>query len=127
MALAVTELPVEVIAVGPIWVDSRQCPVVAEAVREALTNVVKYSNASRAFVFAGEDDGWLSVSTRDNGRGFVYNEAELRTSGASGIFESIKRPVEALGGRVRIIAAPDLGTEVEIRLPQPQGRLQHDG
>lgn len=109
--------------VGTIWLARRQADELAAAVKEALANVVEHAQASRAAVFAEQEDGVLTVSVRDDGRGFVLDEPALRAANKAGILRSMKGRVEDLGGTIRITSAPGRGTEVEFRIPctTPQG------
>jgi signal transduction histidine kinase len=114
-ARAVDGVPITVSAVGPIWVARSQADEIAAAVREALANVAEHARATRAVVFADEEDGRLVVSVRDDGVGFSYDEARLRAEGKAGVLKSMKGRIEEMGGSVAIRAAQGGGTEVEFR------------
>jgi signal transduction histidine kinase len=77
-------------------------------VAEALTNVVKHAQASRASVTAAVEDGGLSLEVRDDGVG----EADPSGHGLVGIADR----VDALGGRLRIESKRG-GTVLAARLP----------
>ena len=79
-------------------------------VSEALANVAKYAQASRAQVTATEHDGWLEVTVVDDGVGGADPE---RGSGLQGLLDR----VGALGGTLTITSPPGAGTRVEMRLP----------
>jgi signal transduction histidine kinase len=111
-------VPVSVSAVGPIWVARRQADEIAAAVREALANVAEHARASRAVVFADEEDGQVIVSVRDDGIGFSYDEARLRAEGKAGVLKSMKGRLEDMGGRMDVRAAPGGGTEISFRAPK---------
>jgi signal transduction histidine kinase len=117
-AVGVDGVPVSVSSVGPIWLARRQADELAAAVREALANVAEHAQASRAVVFADEEDGTIVVSVRDDGVGFSYDEARLRAEGKAGVLKSMKGRVEEMGGRMLIRAAPGGGTEIELRAPK---------
>jgi signal transduction histidine kinase len=117
-ALAVAESPVTVSAVGPVWLPARDVSELAAAVRQALENVVEHARASRVGIFAEAEGGWVTVSVRDDGAGFDYDEQRLESEGKAGLLKSVKGRVEGLGGRMRVMAAPGLGTEIELRVPQ---------
>ena len=68
-------------------------------------------------MFAEAEDGWVTVSVRDDGRGFDYDEDRLRADGKVGMLKSMKGRVEDLGGRMRVTTAPGRGTEIEFRVP----------
>ena len=111
-------VPVTVSAVGPIWLAGRQADEIAAAVREALANVAEHARATRAVVFADEEDGGVIVSVRDDGVGFSYDEARLRAGDKAGVLKSMKGRIEDMGGRMVIRGAPGGGTEVEFRAPR---------
>jgi signal transduction histidine kinase len=87
------------------------------AVRQALANVVEHAQATRVAVFADSEEGWVHVSVRDDGRGFVYDEKQLQAAGKAGMLRSMKGRVEDLGGKMRVETAPGAGTEVQFRIP----------
>jgi signal transduction histidine kinase len=111
--------PLTVGAVGPLWLPAAVVGELRDAVRQALENAVAHAGASRVSVFAEEDGGELVVTVRDDGAGFVYDEAALRAAGKIGLVNSIKGRAEQLGGQARIDTAPGRGTEVELRVPAP--------
>jgi PAS domain S-box-containing protein len=102
------DLPVEV------DVSSERLPGDIEAsayfiVAEALTNVAKHAQATRATVRAVVDDGVLTLEVDDDGVGGANPEGP----GLVGIADR----VDALGGRLRIESAHDGGTVLTARLP----------
>ena len=111
-------VPVTVSAVGPIWLARGQADEVAAAVKEALANVAEHAHASRAVVFAEEENGQVVVSIRDDGVGFSYDEAALRSQGKAGVLKSMKGRIEEMGGTMEVRAAPGGGTEVTFRAPK---------
>jgi signal transduction histidine kinase len=113
----VTDVDVSVGCVGPLWVERRVGEEVVAAVRQALANVVEHARATRATVFAEEDDGNLHVTVRDDGVGFVYDEQKLRADGKAGVLKSMKGRVEDLGGSLEITSADGKGTEIELTVP----------
>ena len=117
-ARGIDGVPVSVSAIGPIWVARGQADEIAAAVREALANVAEHAQASRAVVFAEEEDGVIVVSVRDDGIGFSYDEERLRAEGKAGVLKSMKGRIEEMGGRMLVRAAPGGGTEVEFRAPK---------
>jgi signal transduction histidine kinase len=83
----------------------------ASATGEALTNVAKHAEATRAVVFAEvDDDGVIFVSVRDDGRGFDPTS----TGDRRGITDSIRARLQEVGARVEVTSAPGAGTEVKM-------------
>ncbi|MFF1300460.1 MULTISPECIES: sensor histidine kinase [unclassified Streptomyces] len=79
-------------------------------VQEALTNVVKHSDARRAEVSVGRLDGTLVVEVVDDGR-----PAEMAVGGF-GLIGMRERAV-AVGGRIEYGPLPDGGFRVRAELP----------
>lgn len=116
---AMTGVPVNLSVVGTILVRRRQAEEVAAVVREALANVAKHAEATRASVFVDQEDGSLLVSVRDDGKGFTLDEPALRAANKAGILRSMKGRIEDMGGSIQISSAPGRGTEIEFRIPGP--------
>ena len=115
---------VTVSCVGPIWVDRNVAEELTAAVRQALANIAEHSRASRVSLFAEVEGGRILISVRDNGVGFVYDEAALKANGKAGILKSMKGRMEDLGGSMAINSSPGHGTEVEFAVPahgKPEG------
>lgn len=113
----VAGLAVELSVAGRIELRRRDAEELAAVVKEALANVVKHAEASRATVFAEQDAETVVVSIRDDGKGFTLDEAALCAAHKAGILRSMKGRVEDMGGAMRIESAPGRGTEVEVRIP----------
>jgi signal transduction histidine kinase len=77
---------------------------------EALANIGKYADASRASIEVAERDGVLVVTVTDDGRGGAKLEAG---SGLRGLADR----VEALGGRLHVESPPGEGTALFAELP----------
>ena len=81
-------------------------------VQEALNNIVKHAEAERVQVDVVEHDDRVSVTIRDDGRGFDASRAD----GGFGLIGMQER-VELVGGRLTIDSAPGRGTVVRAELP----------
>jgi signal transduction histidine kinase len=85
--------------------------------QEALANVVRHAGARRARVRLRVGRRTAALQVRDDGRGFVVQDA-LAGRGERGIgLLGMQERVDALGGRLRIESAPGAGTTVEVRVP----------
>lgn len=91
---------------------------VADAVAEALRNVVKHAATDRATVVVRRRGGTVVVRVADSGSGF---DPVARPAGF-GLAESIGGRLSAVGGRVSVTAAPGRGTVLELTVPV---RRQH--
>jgi signal transduction histidine kinase len=80
---------------------------------EALNNLAKYANASRATVALSQADGTLTFAVADDGVGFTVGE---RTSNGTGL-QGMADRLDAIGGALEIRSAPGEGTTVLGRVP----------
>jgi signal transduction histidine kinase len=79
---------------------------------EALQNVAKYAEATRAAVQLTDGDGTLGFVVSDDGRGFDPSETSYGT-GLQGIADRLA----ALGGRLDVDSEPGHGTELRGTIP----------
>ena len=84
---------------------------------EALQNVAKYADASRADIRLSCSDGSLQFTVADDGAGFDTAAAQDGT-GLQGMADRLA----ALGGTLQIRSQPGHGTAVSGRLPVPEPR-----
>jgi signal transduction histidine kinase len=82
-------------------------------VAEALTNIVKHADATRAKVKTSMEHGMLRVEVRDDGIG----GADPRSHGLVGMSDR----VAALRGRLELESPPGVGTTVVATLPISRG------
>lgn len=82
--------------------------------QECLTNVLRHSGASQATVCLSTQEAYVELQVKDNGRGFVPQEAASRRSlGLLGMEER----AELVDGQLLIVSYPGTGTAVTLRLP----------
>jgi signal transduction histidine kinase len=89
-------------------------------IQEALTNVGRHAEASRAEVSVSERDGVVSASVTDDGRG-LPDAAQLgpRGDGLEGGFgtSGMRERAELVGGELELSGAPGGGTVVRLTVP----------
>ena len=83
-------------------------------VQEALTNISKHAKARQVWVNLGLRDGLVEVSVRDDGAGF---NTQVQPTSAYGLV-GMRFRVEAEGGTLTVVSAPQQGTRIQVRLPQ---------
>jgi signal transduction histidine kinase len=84
--------------------------------QEALTNVVKHSQATKATVSVIQEDGAITVRVRDDGLGF---ETADRGTGFGLI--GMRERAALVNGRLSLSTAPGAGTTVEVVIPALPG------
>jgi signal transduction histidine kinase len=84
---------------------------------EALNNVAKYAEASRAVVRLSQRDGHVEFAVEDDGRGFDAAGSNYGT-GLQGMADRL----DAVGGELRIESRPGEGTSLTGRVPVGEAR-----
>ncbi|MEA2676625.1 MAG: hypothetical protein QOJ81_766, partial [Chloroflexota bacterium] len=82
--------------------------------REALSNIARHSNATRATIELKLVDGMLTLIVDDNGRGFDVDAT--RSSGQRGL-GNLRARAEQVGGRLTLTSEDGTGTRVTAELP----------
>ena len=97
-------------------------------VQEALTNVSRHAQATKAVVRVAESDGVLRASVTDDGKGLPGAERlGPRGDGLEGGFGmgGMRERAELIGGELEFAPAPGRGTIVQLSVPldarQPAG------
>ena len=107
-----TPLPVEVVG-GPLPRYPQQTEAsVYFCVLEALQNIVKHANATKASVCFEPQPGRLIFSVSDDGRG--VDPTRIRSG--SGM-QNMRDRIEVLGGELRVESSPTTGTRVIGSVP----------
>jgi len=84
-------------------------------IKEAINNVVKYSNASHVSVSIKRIDEHICVQVADNGKGFAQPANSIKGQG----FTNMQIRTEELKGFFEISSIPGKGTTVSALLPIP--------
>ena len=92
----------------------REKTYVFRIVQEALTNVVKHSNATYVDLGILINKDKIILKIDDDGQGF--DPSEINFSGSNGL-NNIKDRVALLSGRFKLKSAPAKGTKIEITIP----------
>ncbi|MEO8626008.1 MAG: ATP-binding protein, partial [Candidatus Limnocylindrales bacterium] len=82
--------------------------------REALSNIARHSNATRATINLFAADGALTLVIGDNGRGFDIDAA--RSSRQRGL-GNLRARAEAVGGTLNLVSEEGAGTQVTADIP----------
>jgi signal transduction histidine kinase len=83
--------------------------------QEVLNNAVRHAEATTIDVLIDQDDQYLKLTIKDNGKGFNENNL-LKEKKGMGLF-NIRKRVALIAGEVEIITSPENGTEIKIVTP----------
>jgi signal transduction histidine kinase len=83
------------------------------AVREAMNNIAKHSQATEVWLRIQKQADCLTITIEDNGRGFMESDAAMIGEG----LRNMSQRVEKIGGRFERETKPGQGTSCRIRLP----------
>ncbi len=111
------------VAVEPVEMTPGEEAVLAFAVREGVTNVVRHSRASSCSVSLAREEGVLRLTISDDGK---WKRA-LDGTGLAGMRER----VDAIGGRLTILRTAGTVLTIELthgapQLVQPSATVNHD-
>lgn len=88
-------------------------------VQEALSNIRKHADATRAsVVLEGTGGNGLTVTVEDDGRGFPDGRPRDDGWPHVGGLQTMRERAEAIGAGFEIATAPGRGTRVTVRLPK---------
>jgi signal transduction histidine kinase len=86
-------------------------------VQEAITNVVKHAAATEATVVIKKRPGTISISIRDNGRGFDPSKSSSHSHDVGYGLDGIAERVRILAGTLVINTKPGEGTSLTVEVP----------
>jgi signal transduction histidine kinase len=90
--------------------------------QEALTNVARHAQATRAEVKIQQMDGSVCMSIIDNGKGFPTESASNAKKGRRLGLLGMRERLDMIGGKFSINSAPGKGTTVFAQIPLTQNR-----
>ncbi|MEI6125657.1 MAG: PAS domain S-box protein [Pseudomonadota bacterium] len=85
--------------------------------QEALTNIMKHSQAQHAVIELALRENLFYFTIRDDGKGFHLQNSALKTGRVKLGVQGMKERIEFLGGTFNITSAPLQGTIIAITLP----------
>lgn len=107
------------------WIDEPPAEVATACfriVQESLTNVMRYAQATLVQVVLDQEGDELTLSIRDNGRGFDVRSARARAAqgGSMGLLGMQERAT-LLGGHFALASQPGKGSSIYVRFPLQAG------
>ena len=85
-------------------------------IQEALTNIIKHSDATNAKIIFDKSATFLSVVIKDDGKGFFFDGFENLNESSMGLINMYER-VNSLGGKIFIRSQINSGTVIKIIIP----------
>ncbi len=86
--------------------------------QEALTNVVRHARARQVSLELRQDDSQITLTVRDDGRGFDVQAAHERARGGGSMgLLGMRERAALVGGNLSLESAPGRGTEIRARFP----------
>ncbi len=106
------------VQLGGRALDTELSTVAFRVVQEALTNVIRHSDAEQVSVRVAVRHDQLSVLVVDDGRGFDP-EALATPAGSAGHagLSGMRERVGLFGGRFAVLSAPGEGVQIRVSLP----------
>jgi signal transduction histidine kinase len=98
--------------------------------QEALTNIRKHAEATKARVVLDRPGNTVRLLVRDEGRGFSPKGATRRNGRGDKVgLSGMRERVSLLGGRFQLHTEPGRGTTIvaEVELPETGEDLDHEG
>jgi signal transduction histidine kinase len=106
------------------WLPKREAVALYRVAQEALSNVVKHSQARSVCIVLQCDDENIHLEIRDDGVGFDIHEERSPGSGI-GLF-GIEERIQLLAGKLVIESNPGKGTQIRASLPRPVRALHRE-
>ncbi|NVO06496.1 MAG: PAS domain S-box protein [Rhodoferax sp.] len=92
--------------------DNEAATALFRIVQEALTNVVRYAQATQVHIGLTQRDGCIELSVHDDGIGF---DSSLRSSGVGLV--GMRERCTSIGGEFGIVSQADRGTTIVVTVP----------
>ena len=112
-----TGVPCRLRIKGNLDLEDPHATAVFRVLQESLTNAAKHAAATEVHVTLERDAEAITVTVRDNGRGFFPHDAHKPRSYG---FTGQRERASLLGGKLEIDTEPGRGTVVVLRLPAPE-------
>jgi PAS domain S-box-containing protein len=98
----------------PDTVPNNTALTIYRIIQEGLSNIAKYANTKKAYVFLESNDSSILLTIRDTGTGF--NPAKVRHKAALGL-GSMRERARLVNGEFSITSRPGKGTSIEVKIP----------
>jgi two-component system, NarL family, sensor histidine kinase UhpB len=79
--------------------------------KEATNNMVKYSEADKAYFSIKEENKYLSMTINDNGKGF-----DPRTQMMGNGLKNMQKRADEIGAKLLVLSEPGKGTNIQLKI-----------
>ncbi len=86
--------------------------------QEAMTNAIKHGHPETIAVRVDYEDGWITLSVRDDGAGFDPKRAPGLHEGHFGL-QGMRERANRLDGTVQVQSRPKKGASITVKVPLP--------
>ena len=87
-------------------------------IQEAVTNTIKYAEASLIILNLTKEKETVSVVITDNGKGFDTKKLNSNVNSGSGFgLFAVKERIRNMNGTLEIISEINIGTKIKIIVP----------
>ena len=87
--------------------------------QEALNNIQKHANAKKIIVRLNYEENMVLMQIKDDGKGFDKIENGKKISDKGSGLMNMKHHSEMIGATFNIESEPNMGTEINISVPEP--------
>jgi hypothetical protein len=109
------------------FMDKQKELLIFRIIQEALSNIVKYAEASSVKIVMEKVDRKLVISIRDNGNGFDLKSVnEKKKAGQMAGLKNMRLRAESLNGELEIISTPGRGSNIIARIPFSSNQNDND-
>jgi glucose-6-phosphate-specific signal transduction histidine kinase len=81
--------------------------------KEALNNTLKYANADKVIMNVSNQNHYISINIKDNGKGFEFDEALKKGNGLTNMI----RRAKDMNGSIDIETSLDKGVQINVNIP----------
>jgi two-component system NarL family sensor kinase len=99
-----------------LYIDDQKEIILFRIFQEALNNIIRHAHASKIEITLLFFQNYLSLTIKDNGKGFYLKDIAEHSRNSSGINNMTKR-TKMINGEFNLESKPGVGTTIIIQMP----------